>query len=204
MDGRTEPIVVEEAADNGRCSIEPCGEFVAAELNTGLYCLHHFLSISFQDIRSRHEHLRAKECNPATTGAFKEFLTAWARQAVSLVEDERLEDQATKARLSEALVWVSQATESLRRSPRSKTTVPVWLRREDPRHTWEEDTWTSTLSRHGAGFICRHPVETGGTVFLTRKDKGGRAAARVVYSRMDSEGRRQVGVELIDRDDFWD
>jgi PilZ domain-containing protein len=83
------------------------------------------------------------------------------------------------------------------------TEVPVWLRREDSRRTWEEDTWTSTLSRHGAGFVCRHPVEIGGTVVLTRKDKGGRATARVVYSRMDSEGR-QIGVEFIDRDDFWD
>jgi len=45
--------------------------------------------------------------------------------------------------------------------------------------------------------------DSDGTLVLTRKDKGGRAAARVVYSRMDSEGNRQVGVELVDRDDFW-
>jgi hypothetical protein len=37
-----------------------------------------------------------------------------------------------------------------------------------------------------------------------RKDKGSRAAAQVVYSRLDSEGRRLIGVKLIDRDDFWD
>jgi len=60
------------------------------------------------------------------------------------------------------------------------------------------------LSRHGAGFVCRHPIETGGKVFLLRKDKGTRAEARVVYCRLDSEGSRQIGVELIDRDDFWD
>jgi hypothetical protein len=36
-----------------------------------------------------------------------------------------------------------------------------------------------------------------------RKDKGIRAVASAIYSRMDSEGRRQIGVELIDRDDFW-
>jgi hypothetical protein len=41
-------------------------------------------------------------------------------------------------------------------------------------------------------------------VILTRKDKGGRASARVIYSRIDSEGQRQIGVELVDRDDFWD
>ncbi len=204
MDGQIEPINVQEAADSGRCSVEPCGEFVAAELGTRQFCLRHFLSVSFHEIQSRHEHLRGAEGDAAATGAFRESLIAWAGQAFSLVEDARFADQQTKARLSEALVWVSLADKSLRRSPRSKIAVPVWLRREDPRQTWEEDTWTSTLSRHGAGFICHHPVQAAGTVFLTRKDKGGRAEARVVYSRLDSEGRRQIGVELIDRDDFWD
>jgi hypothetical protein len=109
-----------------------------------------------------------------------------------------------KARLLEVLAWISSTGKSLRRSPRTATAVPVWLRREDPRRTWEEDTWTSTVSRHGAGFVCRHPVEKGGMVILTRKDKGGRASARVIYSRIDSEGQRQIGVELVDRDDFWD
>ena len=115
-----------------------------------------------------------------------------------------MEDKSIKTRLQRALLWVSQTGRSLRRSPRSATAVPVWLRRDDSRRTWEEDTWTSTVSRHGAAFVCRHPVEIRGALILMRKDKGSRAAARVVYSRMDSEGRRQIGVELVDRDDFWD
>jgi hypothetical protein len=204
MDGQIESVAVQEAADSSRCSVDPCREFAAVEVDTRPFCLHHFLSVSFQEIQSRHERLRGKDCDPEATAAFKKALAEWARQAESLVAGSRFEDQQTKARLLKALLWVSQAGKSLRRSPRLTTAVPVWLRREDPHQTWEEDTWTSTLSRHGAGFICRHPVETGGTVVLTRKDRGRRAAARVVYSRMDSEGRRQVGVELIDRDDFWD
>jgi hypothetical protein len=90
------------------------------------------------------------------------------------------------------------------RLPRLEASVPVWLRREDARHTWEEETWTSTVSRHGAGFVCRHSVEINGIVVLCRRDKGYRVQARVVYSRLDAEGRRQVGVELLGRDDFWD
>ena len=31
-----------------------------------------------------------------------------------------------------------------------------------------------------------------------------RAQARVVYCKYDGDGRRQIGVELLDRDDFWD
>ena len=204
MEGQIESVDVQEAAESSSCSVEPCGERAAAEVDTRLLCLDHFLSVSFQELQSRHERLRGQECDPAVTAAFNKFLAEWARQAESLVEDARFADKQTKARLREALLWVSQAGKSLRRSPRLATAVPVWLRREDSRQTWEEDTWTSMLSRHGAAFVCRHPVEIGGTVVLTRKDKGSRAAAHVVYSRMDSEGRRQIGVELIDRDDFWD
>ncbi len=39
---------------------------------------------------------------------------------------------------------------------------------------------------------------------ITRKDKAMRAEARVVYSRLNSEGRREIGVEMIDRDNFWE
>jgi hypothetical protein len=204
MEGQIESVGFQEAGESSPCSVELCAERAAAEVNACPYCLEHFLSVSFQELQSSHKRLRGQEYDPAATAAFKEFLGAWARQAASLGEDGRFPDEQTKARLLEALLWVSQAGKSLRRSPRLATAVPIWLRREDSRRTWEEDTWTTTLSRHGAGFTCRHPVETGGTVVLTRKDKGGRAAARVVYSRMDSEGSRQIGVELIDRDNFWD
>jgi hypothetical protein len=204
MEGEIESVGVQEAPENPPCSVDPCGERAAAEVETRPFCLDHFLSVSFLELQSSHEKLKGQECDPAATAAFKESLGAWARQAASLAEDVRFADNQTKARLLETLLWVSHAGKSLRRSPRVATAVPVWLRREDSRRTWEEDTWTSTLSRHGAGFVCHHPVETGGTVVLTRKNKGGRAVARVVYSRMDAEGNRQIGVELIDRNDFWD
>ncbi|MGH9712679.1 MAG: PilZ domain-containing protein [Candidatus Acidiferrales bacterium] len=204
MEGEIESIDIQEKAESSPCGVDPCGKVAAVEVETHLFCLNHFLSVSFQELRSRYESLRSQECDPAATAAFKEFLAVWARQADSLVEDTHLADQQTKSQLLEALLWVSHAGKSLRRSPRLTIGVPVWLRREDARRTWEEDTWTSTLSRHGAGFVCHHSVETGGMVVLTRKDKGCRATARVVYARMDSEGGRQIGVEIIDRDNFWD
>jgi hypothetical protein len=185
------------------CSVESCAEVVSAEIDSRLFCVNHFLSVSFQELQARHKRLLQKP-DAVAAAAFKEYLSTWARLAADFADDVHLEDQQTKARLLEVLAWISSTGKSLRRSPRTATAVPVWLRREDPRRTWEEDTWTSTVSRHGAGFVCRHPVEKGGMVILTRKDKGGRASARVIYSRIDSEGQRQIGVELVDRDDFWD
>jgi len=204
MASQIQSVGVQQAPERNPCSVELCGERAAVEIEARELCLDHFLSISFQELQTRYESLRRQECDPAATAAFNEFLASWVGQAQGLVEDSQFEDKERKARLREALLWVSKTGRSLRRSPRVEAAVRVWLRREDSRRTWEEDTWTANLSRHGAAFVCRHPVEIGGTVFLMRKDKGSRAAAQVVYSRLDSEGRRLIGVKLIDRDDFWE
>ncbi|MGD0957098.1 MAG: hypothetical protein ABR953_09745 [Candidatus Acidiferrales bacterium] len=204
MEGQIESVDVYQAVEEHRCGVGSCGERAAAKVDMREFCLAHLLSVSFEELRASHERLRSGAYDATAMASFRELSSIWAREAERLVEEAAFTDPQTKARLMEALRWISQAGKSLRRSPRVANAVPVWLRREDPRRTWEEDTWTTTLSRHGAGFVCRHPVETGGMVVLTRKDKGGRAEARVVYSRLDSEGRRQIGVELIDRDDFWD
>jgi hypothetical protein len=140
----------------------------------------------------------------AATESFKKFLTSCATQVKDLVESEQTAQLPRKERLLDILLLISQLNQRLRRSPRTAASVPLWLRREDPEQTWEEETWTSSISRHGAGLICRHRVEPGRTLFLCRRDKGGRAEARVVYSRFDSGGDRQIGVEILDRDDFWD
>lgn len=204
MEGQIESVgLLLLAAGNISCSVESCEDVVSAEVDSRLFCLNHFLSDSFQELQARHKRLLQKP-DATAAAAFKELLGEWTRQAKDLADDARLADQQMKTRLQDVLGWISSTGKSLRRSTRTATAVPVWLRREDPRRTWEEDTWTSTLSRHGAGFVCRHPVEKGGMVILTRKDKGRRASARVIYSRIDSEGQRQIGVELVDRDDFWD
>ena len=140
---------------------------------------------------------------PRAAGAFGDFLAACAGQARTLSEYPELADSSEKPRLLEFLDIVSRFSRRLRRSPRQEVSVPVWLRREDSRHTWEEETWTSTVSRHGAGFVCRHSLEVNGTVVLCRRDKGGRAQARVVYCYFDSEGGRRIGVELLGTADFW-
>jgi hypothetical protein len=187
-----------------QCSVDCCREAVAAELETRPMCLDHFLSLSVCEMDSRSACLNVTPVDTAAASALKSFLTECARQAKEIAQNEEFASKSATTRLAEITRRCSQLAQRLRRSPRVAASVPVWLRREDERNTWEEETWTSTLSRHGAGFVCRHSVEINGFVVLCRRDKGSRAQARVVYSRFDSEGRRHIGVELLDRDDFWD
>ena len=198
------PSDAESKVEAHRCSVAPCEGEVAAELDARPLCVEHFLTVSMGELESRSRKLKDESFESSETTAFRELLSSCAQQAHRLSEDERTADTRTKARLLDILLRASQLGQSLRRSPRVESAVSVYVRREESGRMWEEETWTSTLSRHGAGLVCRHLVEKGGLVILCRKDKGERARARVVYCHYDGQGRRQIGVEFLDRPDFWD
>ena len=203
MENQMELPGMPHAVQGTFCSSEACTEPAVADFDARHLCMEHFLVICFQELEARNERLKNQAAD-AETDSFKNFLNARMEQVRKLSEVDRSTDSQTKSQLLEFLLRASQLSKSLRRSPRRSASVPVWLRREDPSRTWEEETWTVTVSQHGAGLVCRHPVEAGGKVVLCRRDKGSRVQARVVYCRYDGDGRRQIGVELLDRDDFWD
>jgi hypothetical protein len=162
-----------------------------------------FVSHFTDEIASRYDRVKQEDFPEDTTAAFRDFLADCGQQAKALAESEQATDSRQRERLLDLLLRIGDANQRLRRSAREKSAYPVWLRREDPGRTWEEETWTSTVSRHGAGFVCKHAVDVGGVVVLCRRDKGTRSEARVVYSRIDAEGRRQIGVEFTGQEDFW-
>jgi hypothetical protein len=186
------------------CGVSPCSAAAVAEFGARPLCVEHFVSVSMQELDSRSASLRGRVLAQEEAESFKELLATCAQLAHRLSESACGADTRTKARLLDVLLRASQLSQSLRRSPRVQTAVSVYLRREDSTRTWEEETWTSTISRHGAGLECRHLVEKGGTVVLCRKDGGDRARARVVYCHFDGQGRRQIGLEFLDRSDFWE
>src|ERR1700687_6030132 len=91
-----------------------------------------------------------------------------------------------------------------RRSDRKIASFPIWLRNEDMGPVWEEETETQMVSRCGAGLRCRHLVSAESIVVIIRQDTGRRAKARVRYSRFNPDGKRELGVEFITNDNFWD
>ena len=187
-----------------RCAGASCDATAAIDFDGRSLCLEHFLPTCIAELESRNERLRTLPFDASATDAFKTFITNCAKQAKKLAEDPRFTQAHTKTGLLDFLLRISQLTQHIRRSPRSVSSIAVWLRREDPHQTWHEETWTVSVSRHGAALLCRRPVEKGGTVVLCRKDKGSRAEAQVVYSLRDSEGRKQIGVQFNDPINFWD
>jgi hypothetical protein len=202
------------------CAAASCNASAAIDFAGRSLCLEHFLPASIAEIESRNERLRNLPFDPAATEALKTFIANCAQQAETLAAnavaqraDKLAEQSAPDSRFTRAqmkttvldfLFRLSQLSQRIRRSPRTASSISVWLRREDPHQTWHEETWTVSVSRHGAALLCRRPVEKGGTVVLCRKDKGSRAEAQVVYSLRDAEGRKQIGIQFNDPINFWD
>jgi hypothetical protein len=217
MEHQLEPATEERALlDPTWCAGASCNASAAIDFDGRSLCLDHFLPACIQELETRNERLRNVPFDAAATDAFKAFTARCAQQAEKLAEKlvenpaENLTEEArftraqAKSSLLDFLLRIAQLTQQIRRSPRTASSVAVWLRREDPHQTWHEETWTVSVSRHGAALLCRRPVEKGGTVVLCRKDKGSRAEAQVVYSLRDAEGRKQIGVQFNDPVNFWD
>jgi PilZ domain len=197
------PPEVRVIREGAQCGISQCEGVAAIAMRGTPLCVQHFVPVCTQEIEARGERLKNGYYDDAATQAFRNFITACAEQASKFMQDENVTDGLTRSRLQDFLRRVSRTGQHLRRSPRMTSSVPIYLRREDSGRTWEEETWTITVSQHGASLVCRHPVETGGALVLSRRDRANRVQARVVYCRYNSEGWREIGVELLDRDDFW-
>jgi PilZ domain len=193
-----------QTTQTAHCEVAGCETAATARINARSVCIEHFLADTVCELDARAARLKNQTIDGEELQSWKEFIAECTSQAQRLAQDDHTVDKRTRTRLLDLVLRASHLSQSLRRSPRVQAALPIWLRREDPGRSWEEETWTSTVSEHGAGLVCRHLVEPGGTVVLCRKGPGDRARARVVYCRYDGNGRRQIGVEFIDQNDFWE
>ncbi len=91
----------------------------------------------------------------------------------------------------------------LRQSQRLAASIPVELRCEEPGGAWEEETQTKQISRYGALLKCQHPVRAGEILLVVRLDTGRQAQARVARRQRKIGGVQEIGIEFLDRDNFW-
>jgi len=132
------------------------------------------------------------------------FLTECTRQATDLSQHAEELDNLARARLLDILLSAADLSRHLRRSPRKVATLALRLHCEKPGRTWEEETKTRVLSRHGALVECQHPAQSGDALLVLRLDSGRQALARVVWCHQKEEGRREIGIEFLDCDNFWE
>lgn len=183
-----------------RCMIPDCNKPAAASLETRPLCGHHFISICSRRLEE-YALNRTEWQLPDEIWAFLSECTPpiaeFTRNAKQLDHDDRLQ-------LLEILLRASALTRHMRRSLRKKASLPVRLRWEGFGQTWEEETTTVTLSRYGALVECQHPVKCKDILLLERSDTHKQARGEVVWLRQKWPGRQQIGIKLLNCENFWE
>jgi len=101
--------------------------------------------------------------------------------------------------------WITVTLVGERRSERVLIDVPVVIRGETADHrAFEEETFTVTVSAHGALVMLATQVTLGQTLLLLNPKNWDEREGRVAYRGPDHAGLSQVALEFtLPSPDFW-
>lgn len=191
------------AMTSGPCEVQNCEHPAIASLESRAVCREHFISGCYDLIEDYQRRMQELGFREATAESLRSFLLSCTRQAIDLAQSLDDLHNLERARLLDILMRASDLARNLRRSPRKEAVIPLQLRCEKLGHAWEESAQTRVLSRYGALLNCHHEAETGDTLVVRRRDSGRETRARVAWSNPLPDGTRDIGLELLNCDNFW-
>src|SRR2546428_3569394 len=190
-------------AETLRCSVSDCEESAAGSLEGCSFCREHFTFSCYEELDQCRDWQGERLSRDRTAESVRRFLIECYLQVANLSSVEEF-NRLERAELLDILLRATHLSCRLRQNPRLTVSIPVQLRCEVPGGTWEEETRAKSLSRHGALLECQHPVRTDEILLVVRTDTGRQAQARVAWRRRTIGGPQQIGIELLDRDNFWE
>ncbi len=186
------------------CAIPGCERPSAAELETRALCRSHFIAHCY-DLFDKYSHwLEENRFRDTNLELVRRFLCQCTQQATEISHKAADLDNLERARLLDVLLRAAEMGKLLRRSPRKVVSIAVRLSSEKLGRSWEENTKTHVISRHGAAVSCTHSVEAGDQLVLSRLDRDASVRARVVWRQGMAGAACELGLEFLHSDNFWD
>jgi hypothetical protein len=186
-----------------RCSMKGCAETAAVALEQRQLCCKHFLAHSYARLASITTQVQQADFHEVHADGVAGFLEECMRDAAEIACSAAAPDNLERAQVLDVLLWASELHGRLRRGSRVPANIPILVRSVVPERSWEEITATRVLSQRGVRFTCRHDVRVNDTLLCIRLDTQGQIQARVVWTRGNSSGGVDVGVEFTTDEDFW-
>lgn len=186
------------------CSVAGCDQPSVVLLETRPLCVPHFISTSYERIDEYTRAVTEHRLYETYAEQMWHFVVDCIARSADLTQCADKIDNLSRARLLDILLRAAELTRFLRRSTRRPAEIPVRLRCEKLGHGWEEETRTQVLSRFGAMLECAHSIEAGDKVLIVRLDNGEQARARVKWKKEGQSGGSEIGIELLNCDNFWD
>jgi len=190
-------------SSDGRCGVVGCDQLAITKLEGQARCRKHFIRGAYNLLDDASEKLQnASFHGPAAEPAVRRLDDCMQAATLLAIATEKAEN-LERAQLMDILLWAGELCRRIRRGPRRGIANAIVLRSDAPGHTWEEETQTSVLSRHGASVSCHHQVAQGDILRVRRKDMNSEAPARIAWVRHAADQTFEIGLEFLDAENFW-
>jgi hypothetical protein len=160
-------------------------------------CLAHFISTSYRKLEELNRSTHTWAVGGPAWDSARKFVKQCVQIGSSFSQEKHKLTNLERAQLVDITIWASELGQRLRRTPRNPFAVTIRLRSEKPGNSWEEETFTLDISRHGARAKCQHLVKTDDVLKVHRLDSGEQAVARVVWQRQTTPHTHEIGIEFI-------
>ena len=185
------------------CGVRGCARTADAIIDSEALCREHFISHCYAQLERFDEMQKAHRLNIPDAESVRRFINQSSRQADEIEHSTKDLDNLERARLLHIILWANEVGSYLRRSPRKVASIPVRVSCNKLGSTWEEETQTVLLSRHGASLRCGHSAKPGEPIQLVRLDTGQKVTGQVAWQRSAESDGIRLGVEFVDCDNFW-
>jgi hypothetical protein len=187
-----------------KCGVAGCEQAVSATLEGEALCQGHFIFTCYARLERYDEMRKERRLSASEAESARRFIHQCSRQADAIENGTKNLDNLDRARLLHIILSANELGRYLRRSPRKAASIAVRVWCDKLGNTWEEETQTLLLSRHGASLQCGHSTKTGEAVQLARLDTGQAVQARVAWQLPEeSHAVRRIGLEFVDCENFW-
>lgn len=186
-----------------QCTVAGCPQASDAMLEGANLCVAHFTSACYARLEQYDKMQKEHTISVSDAEVARRFINQCSRQADQIEHHSKSLENLDRARLLHIILWANEMGRYLRRSPRKVASIAVRLSCEKLGNSWEEDTRTELLSRHGAALQCSHPTKPGEAVQLERLDTGQKVNARVAWHRSSESAGIRIGVEFVNCENFW-
>src|SRR3989454_11149284 len=182
-------------AETVRCSVSDCEESAAGSLEGCSFCREHFIFTCYEQLDQCGCWQEARLSPDRTSESVRQFLGECYRQVAQFASNVKEFTGLERAQLIDILLRATDLSRQLRQSPRLAASIPVELRCEEPGGAWKEG--------YGALLKCQHPVRAGEILLVVRLDTERQVQARVARRQRKIGGVQEIGIEFLDRDNFW-
>ena len=187
------------------CGLVGCGKPIAVTLGNETYCREHFMLTCYESLEKCVDELKRKDHeNELWAETLRQSLTEIVDQATAMSLTVNDLSNLERSRLLDIVLWAGDLVQKVRCGARKFKPILVRLHFRASNETFAEEAVTREVSQHGTSLNCSFPVQVGGRLVIERMETGERVEAIVRWRhRGESGARQQLGIEILNCENFW-